>query len=231
MMAKLTDIDLKLKDVVTLRDEHKLLKELTKYSEEKPDSVIPLFIISKINFLNGRLIDAGKGYKACLEVEDSLPYIFFEAGICEFYKANFHIAIKLFKKVLEKNKEDILAHYWLGLSYLNEMEFAPGPKYSTTAVHLPRTLPGQSPESTYARMKLGRVNYMLGNFDEAIQNYEDVVAGHSDNVLAFYYLGELYEKKGKIIEAIEIYKKGLEQNPDQKNIKKALEYLQSGDNP
>lgn len=50
--------------------------------------------------------------------------------------------------------------------------------------------------------------YQAGHFDEAVSMVKDILEVDPNNLLSFWTLGELYERKGMFPEAIELYEKG-----------------------
>lgn len=69
--------------------------------------------------------------------------------------------------------------------------------------------------------------YSNGMLDEAIQRYEGLVHGGSEKPDHFFYLGNAYYKKNRMVEAMEAWKIAVELAPDSKIGKKAVQRIEA----
>jgi len=77
---------------------------------------------------------------------------------------------------------------------------------------------------------LGKANQMLGEFNEAISIYDEAISHFGLNIHLLNSLGECYYKLEEIEEALEAWKKSLEINPNQKEIKDKVESIEKKKN-
>ncbi|MCP2604795.1 GWxTD domain-containing protein [Candidatus Aminicenantes bacterium AH-873-B07] len=75
---------------------------------------------------------------------------------------------------------------------------------------------------------LGKAHQMLGEFNQAISIYDEAISHFGINIHLLNSLGECYSKVGNIEEALHSWKKSLEINPNQKEIKDKIESLKKG---
>ena len=71
----------------------------------------------------------------------------------------------------------------------------------------------------------------LNKIDDAIQNLEGLIEKEPDNAMLYSFLGMMYDTKGDTDKAMEMYKKALEINPNDKSslINLAVFYINRGD--
>lgn len=101
------------------------------------------------------------------------------------------------------------------------------------------TLSGQEPQTTgpveeaefnplEAEKNLKVAEYYLkwGNYDAAIDRLKDAIRYKANYALAYCMLGEAYEKKGRLAEAVRNYEKYLEILPSAKDAKKVRKKIE-----
>lgn len=66
-----------------------------------------------------------------------------------------------------------------------------------------------SPQDPFLKYALATEYLKLGNQDEALKGYTDLISNHPDYVGTYYHLGKLYEKMNRVEDARDIYKKGM----------------------
>ncbi|WP_200878600.1 tetratricopeptide repeat protein [Sphingobacterium sp. SG20118] len=66
-----------------------------------------------------------------------------------------------------------------------------------------------SPQDPFLKYAMATEYLKLGNQEEALKGYLDLVTNHSDYVGTYYHLGKLYEKMTRVEEARDIYQKGI----------------------
>lgn len=72
--------------------------------------------------------------------------------------------------------------------------------------------------------------YMAGNYDEAIQIYENLIAENQSNGILYFNLGNAYYRKGDSGRALLNYKRALKLNPRNPEIKRNIRMMQTGNN-
>jgi tetratricopeptide (TPR) repeat protein len=72
----------------------------------------------------------------------------------------------------------------------------------------------QKPDDAFARYGLAMEYLKLGRAEEAVAEFQALIAAHPDYSYAYYHGGQAYEKLGRLGDAREIYRLGLERAPD-----------------
>ena len=72
---------------------------------------------------------------------------------------------------------------------------------------------------------MGRTYQKLGKLDKAIEAFDSVIDSYGLNANVLNSIGECYFQLGKPQEALVVWEKSLEINPDQPQIKKNVEAL------
>ena len=67
----------------------------------------------------------------------------------------------------------------------------------------------QQPDNYDAYYDLGKVHFELGNYQLAIENFENVLEFKDNNEFIFYYLAEAHEANDEIDKAISNYLKSI----------------------
>ena len=70
----------------------------------------------------------------------------------------------------------------------------------------------QQPDNYDAYYDLAKVYYEFGNYDSAIENFENVLEYKQDNELIYYYLAEAYQANDEIDKAISNFLKSIATN-------------------
>jgi Flp pilus assembly protein TadD len=90
-----------------------------------------------------------------------------------------------------------------------------------------RDLANKNPKNTSVLLALGQLSVRSGQYDKAIERYQEVVTIEANNLRAYYALAQLYQSLGRTEDAVKAYNKCLEISDDdkfksdiQQNIKK-----------
>lgn len=143
-------------------------------------------------------------------------------------------AVRLIPRILFAAGVSLLISCFLGLMPLAAQESAldkgPPPPYVEPAT------PPAPPEPTYDPLRaeksveIGTFYMKRGNYDAAIERFQDATRFQPKLARPYALLGEAYEKKGEIDNAVANYKKYLEvyrTAPDREKIMKRIEKLES----
>ena len=87
-----------------------------------------------------------------------------------------------------------------------------------------RELSQKEPENTAVLMALGQLSIRSGQYDKAIERYQEVVKLEPMNVKAHYALAQMYQSLGKNQEAVASYNKCLALSDD-KELKSEIEQI------
>jgi tetratricopeptide (TPR) repeat protein len=75
----------------------------------------------------------------------------------------------------------------------------------------------------------GKSAHSLGRLDEAIADYSDYLSRFGLNLEILNLLGNAHYQKGNAAEALRAWKRSLEVNPNQENIKKLVQSIEEKD--
>lgn len=78
-------------------------------------------------------------------------------------------------------------------------------------------------QKLYDQVEKGNMNYMSGNYEEAIKNYQSVVDSGYESAELYYNLGNAYYKSNKFTMALVNYEKASLLDPDDEEIQHNLE--------
>ena len=73
-----------------------------------------------------------------------------------------------------------------------------------------KNLIAQNPNDTFARYALAMAYASAGNYAQAVEEYRGLLKANPKYVAAYFHGGQAFEKLGKLDEAREIYRRGIE---------------------
>jgi tetratricopeptide (TPR) repeat protein len=121
----------------------------------------------------------------------------------------------LWQSTLRRYPESYFAYYKLGKFYLKKGAFDDAIEAFNRSINLnvsrPRT---DSFILELAQMRLNKAHAQSGMLDEKIVHYQKVIEVFPGRLDAYLYLGKIYVKKGRIGEAISLFKKALQKTDD-----------------
>lgn len=166
-----------------------------------------------------------------------------------FYKKNFPDAIMIYETILKQNPEYVEAYFWLGYLYREQndtpkaiemwrkgLEIEPthasilnslGYTYAEDGINLDeaetmiKKALEQEPDNGAYLDSLGWVYFKKGNLEEARQYLQQALEKAKDPDI-YEHLGDVEAALGKIDEALEYYRQGSEQFPDNESLKLRL---------
>lgn len=131
------------------------------------------------------------------------------------------LAKKEYADAVKEQPNSPKAHYWLGVSYIGDKNYAQATNEFETSVKLdPGYMPGW--------FQIGHMAALAGtSFDrgeESLRKYLAYTPNWDEPALyrAQYWLGMIFEKQGKKADAKASYAKSLSANPNQKDVQEAL---------
>jgi Ca-activated chloride channel family protein len=86
----------------------------------------------------------------------------------------------------------------------------------------------EMPDNVDIKYNIANVHYKMKNYEEAINLFFDVATNAYDiNIeeMAYFNLGNSFYRDGKLLDAVEYYKKALELDPNDEEAKKNLEFV------
>lgn len=129
-------------------------------------------------------------------------------------------AIAAFNKAIEINPKETQHKINIALTYVETEQPMRG-------IGMLRELNQKEPNNTAVLLALGQLSVRSGQYDKAIERYQQVINIEPNNLRAYYALAQVYQSLGKAQEAIEAYNQCLVLSDDeafkseiQQNIKK-----------
>lgn len=68
----------------------------------------------------------------------------------------------------------------------------------------------EDPEDPFTRYALAQEHLKAGNLERALALFEELVQTDPDYVGTYYHLGKLYERLGRVDDALDVYDRGIE---------------------
>ncbi|MDP2820924.1 MAG: tetratricopeptide repeat protein [bacterium] len=160
---------------------------------------------------------AKKTFESCLELEPNNPLFYIELGKMEF-ETDIAKAKEYFSKAIEKKKNYLPSYIQYALVLEKEGSIDEAIGYLEGKIN-------DFPLSADLKFQIGRFYYNKGDNNKAINYFKEAIALVSNHSNAIYSLGLAYEKVGNTGAALEQFKKVLELNPENKEIKDKVNKL------
>lgn len=163
----------------------------------------------------GKIGDAVNSYRAVLTHDPDNVEILYSLGLVERRRGQRDAALAYFEQARRAAPEDYRVHYQLALLYedLDRFEDAAGAYNKTLA-----TLKADSevtPRELELKLSLltARRTFEQGDLKTAEQLLKNLIDRYADNDLAYFYLALIYERTGRLDEAVSAYEKVIALTP------------------
>jgi len=159
-----------------------------------------------------------------LSLDNKLAQAYINLTDIYFRQKKFLEAIELLQNAVYYLPEDMVLKHYLARVYIEDCR-------SDLAIPLLDEIVDTNPENYDAHWDYGRVCFELGNYDDAIEHFEQVSQAYPNNELIFYQLAQSYEANDEIEKALSNYLKACAVNENfHPAFKKAgLIFLSQGD--
>lgn len=130
----------------------------------------------RVELVAQRVVDSGKVKPPPGSKRKGISWPFAALGVAELHKQDFHKAIVSFQAALRLSPEDY--HSWVGLgeSYYSSGRYVSATKAIQNAQRLEETSNDtDSAETWFTKFMLANIKRQLGDFDESIELYQDVM--------------------------------------------------------
>jgi tetratricopeptide (TPR) repeat protein len=180
------------------------------------DSTDILFYTSLIHSRNEKYDLAREGYARLLKSDpDNIQFMFDLAASYE-RMGDFENAEKKFEKVLEIDPDNALALNYLGYMYAER-----GVKLKEAKKMIKKALEIEPGNGAYLD-SYAWVLYKLGDFKEAIVPMKKAVESELDDPILYDHQGDIYAALDQMDKAVESWRKALELDPDNEEIRAKL---------
>ena len=124
---------------------------------------------------------------------------------------------------LKDSKGTAEDYYQLGSLYLDKKLFVQSVNLFQKALKIDKNLPAENEALIHNAM--GYAYFAQEQYDLAIRKYKEALKLYPEYVIALNNLGNVYEKKQLIAQAVEVYEIALQHDPDNKTAKRRAESL------
>ncbi len=127
------------------------------------------------------------------------------------------------QKKLKGSKGTAEDYYQLGSLYLDKKLFVQSINLFEKALKVEKDLPAENQALIHNAM--GFAYFAQEQYDIAIRKYKDALKVYPEYVVALNNLGNVYEKKQLVTQAVEAYDEALKYEPENKTAKRRAESL------
>lgn len=127
------------------------------------------------------------------------------------------------QKKLKNSTGTAEEYYQLGSLYLDKKLFVQSVNLFQKALKVDKDLPAENEALIHNAM--GYAYFAQEQYDIAIRKYKEALKLYPEYVIALNNLGNVYEKKQLIAQAVEVYETALQYDPDNKTAKRRAESL------
>jgi TolB-like protein/Flp pilus assembly protein TadD len=153
------------------------------------------------------VLPARAALKKALELDDSLAQAHASSGLLATIELDVNRAISELERAIQLNPNYATAHHWLALPLM-------GIGQSDRAIIEAKRAIELDPLSLICNSDLSWIYFNARRYDEAEAQARKTLDMDSRFTVAHYYLGETFQVKGKLTEAIAEYQKAFELNND-----------------
>lgn len=178
----------------------------------KPEHTISLIGLANSMTLSGEFAEAIKLYEKVLEADAENASAHCGIGTCYSELENYKLAIQSFEKAAAIDPESVEAVSGLALTYAHAQQFKQAIQYFEKSLGL--VAADMTLEKSVLLSEYARVLSRLHQYDEAILKAKQALSVHPECVEAHNSLGTIYNTLNKKKEAIRMFQKGLEMQPD-----------------
>jgi len=151
---------------------------------------------------------AVNSYKKVIQLDSKRDDAHYGLGIVYLKMHRYGDAVSPLEKAIELNPGNTEAYYQLGSVYEELKEFAKAAEMYESYLSL-------KPETNWAGyLRLGLCRLELGQFEDAISAFQEVLKEKPDDVKTNYNLAEAYHRAGQFDKAAETYIQLTQVNPD-----------------
>ncbi len=137
-------------------------------------------------------------------------------GIRAYQVNELEQAITLFSAAVAKNPKNAQAHFQLGMIYLYDKKSedqAERKRFLDAAEAALTTALKLDPKDPDVLFQLGRLALIRDEIDKGLARFQEVVQVAPDHAAASYWAGYCMEKKGKLVEADDLYRRAIAADP------------------
>ena len=203
-----------------LGQKNKALNELDKIAEERPNEIMALLAKGDILRINGNYKEAIVAYSLAekhINIAQKQHWIvYFSRGVCYEQIGDYDKFEKDLKEALELSPNEADALNYLGYSWLTRH------KNDAEAKKLIEQAYDIKPEDAHIIDSMGYALYNDGNFESAVEYFEQALERIPDDPTTNEHLGDGYWQLGRKVEARTQWQRAIDNNQDEV-LKKSLQ--------
>jgi tetratricopeptide (TPR) repeat protein len=165
----------------------------------------------------GNMARAAELFELAFEIDPANYEVAQALGSIHLNSQSYNKAINILNTHRKFNPECRETHFKLALAYEGMKDF------QNALVNFSKTME-LNPENLLLLNKIGQMQYLTGNFPDAIATFEKSILLNPNQRLEFAYtnIGMAYSKLGESVKAIQFYRRALEVNPNDQTVLTAL---------
>lgn len=175
-----------------------------RYTKSFPKETLAWQMQGMVQNFKKEYSEAVKSFSTSLILDSTNAYAWFELGSAYERQKQIDSAAMAFTNVLKLQPDDPSACNYLGYMWAEK-----GINLDSAMVLLQTAL-RQEPENGAFLDSYAWIFYQLSDYDSAYYYIQKAVAAIDDDPTIYCHLGDIYEKKGNLMEALKAYKKSLE---------------------
>ena len=183
--------------------------------QNKPQDVVGMRLLAKIARENENPEQAVQMLTFAMKLAPNDPNVAGEMGTSLVLAGRAKEATQLLEALVQAMPDEPLSHYWLGRAYLEQYQGAPAARCFRTAYEL-------DPTNDQLQSMIGLALLAAGRGLEAEPWLRDFAKKHPDSASAIHNLASSLNQQQRSEDALVLYKKALEIDPDFHNAISAL---------
>ncbi|MBD3419955.1 MAG: tetratricopeptide repeat protein [Chitinivibrionales bacterium] len=190
------------------KDYAQALQSTQRFTANQPDRGISWRLLGSVHNMRKEFRKAEKALLKSLELDSSDAYAWFELGSARERRQDIAGATRAFRKVLAFQPEDAATANYLGYMWAeNDINL-------DSAKTLLESALAQDPQNGAYLDSYGWIFYKKKDYDNALVFISKALEHIEDDPIIWEHLGEIYEKKGSLREALHAFRKSYELGPE-----------------
>lgn len=185
--------------ILTLKPDKELIPKIV----STRDNIIKISFLPKEDHQNakGNLISTIKDSTSSNDNEKIKIIELYNDAVEEHTKGNLDQAETFYKEVLSKDNDFYLARFNLAKIYIDKQMYDESITMLLDLVRKLSKIPGDEKILNLVSNTLGVVYYLRGSYDEALEEFQEIVKREPKFYQGYYNLGLIYEKRKDLKEA------------------------------
>lgn len=167
----------------------------------------------------GRVKETLDCYTMAIQSDPNQPEGYYNIGNIYAENGDYNKAKEMYRKAIEVDPLSMRAYNNLGIIYIKEGNYDEAKKMYCKAIEI-------DPNSARGYNNLGNIYFEIGEYDKALECYKQASILEPDYEKPLYHAGLVHMKLGNAAKAESLWQKVLTINPNNKQAKATLKYIQ-----